>query len=40
MAILPEETFANVQDAIVSWIEAADEVGRSIPRPSRKLALG
>ncbi|MER8435097.1 type II toxin-antitoxin system HicB family antitoxin [Mesorhizobium sp. M1312] len=35
----PEEAIANVQDAISSWIEAAHEVGRSIPRPSRKLAF-
>jgi antitoxin HicB len=35
----PEEAIANVQDAIASWIEAAHELGRSIPRPSRKLAF-
>ncbi|MCF6126642.1 MULTISPECIES: type II toxin-antitoxin system HicB family antitoxin [Mesorhizobium] len=35
----PEEAIANVQDAIAAWIEAAHELGRSIPRPSRKLAF-
>ncbi|WP_246682561.1 type II toxin-antitoxin system HicB family antitoxin [Mesorhizobium sp. B3-2-1] len=35
----PEEAVANVQDAIASWIEAAHDLGRSIPKPSRKLAF-
>jgi antitoxin HicB len=35
----PEEALANVQDAIRAWIEAAEELGRSIPKPSRQLAL-
>jgi len=35
----PEEAIANVQDAIACWIEAANEVGRLIPKPSHKLAL-
>ncbi|WP_434721439.1 type II toxin-antitoxin system HicB family antitoxin [Mesorhizobium sp. RIZ17] len=35
----PEEAIANVQDAIAAWIEAANELGRSVPRPSRKLAF-
>ncbi|MDX8527702.1 type II toxin-antitoxin system HicB family antitoxin [Mesorhizobium sp. MSK_1335] len=35
----PEEAIANVQDAIAVWIEAAHELGRSVPRPSRKLAF-
>ncbi|RUU53817.1 type II toxin-antitoxin system HicB family antitoxin [Mesorhizobium sp. M2C.T.Ca.TU.002.02.1.1] len=35
----PEEAIANVQDAIAAWIEAAHELGRSVPRPSRKLAF-
>jgi predicted RNase H-like HicB family nuclease len=35
----PEEAIANVQDAIASWIEAAIEMGRPIPRPSRDLAI-
>jgi len=28
------EAVANVQDAIVSWIEAAEELGRPVPAPS------
>lgn len=35
----PEEAIANVQDAIDAWIEAATDLGRSIPRPSRNLAI-
>jgi antitoxin HicB len=35
----PEEAIANVQDAISSWIEAAKDLGRAIPSPSRTLAL-
>ncbi|CDX54388.1 MULTISPECIES: type II toxin-antitoxin system HicB family antitoxin [unclassified Mesorhizobium] len=35
----PEEAISNVQDAIAAWIEAAHELGRSVPRPSRKLAF-
>ncbi|TPK43810.1 type II toxin-antitoxin system HicB family antitoxin [Mesorhizobium sp. B2-5-4] len=35
----PEEAIANVQDAIASWIEAAHDLGRSIPKPSRKQAF-
>ncbi|SFU00223.1 type II toxin-antitoxin system HicB family antitoxin [Mesorhizobium sp. YR577] len=35
----PEQAIANVQDAIAVWIEAAQDLGRSIPRPSRHLAL-
>ncbi|MBZ9865096.1 type II toxin-antitoxin system HicB family antitoxin [Mesorhizobium sp. CA15] len=35
----PEEAIANVQDAIAAWIGAAHELGRSVPRPSRKLAF-
>lgn len=35
----PEEAIANVQDAIASWMEAAHDLGRSIPKPSRKLAF-
>lgn len=34
----PEEAIVNVQDAIVAWLEAAEEMGRPIPRPSRKVA--
>jgi predicted RNase H-like HicB family nuclease len=34
----PEEALVNVQDAIVTWIEGATELGRPIPEPSRKVA--
>jgi len=38
----PEEAIANVQDAIASWIEAAEEMGRPVPSPShpRLVAAG
>ncbi|MBS7698679.1 MULTISPECIES: type II toxin-antitoxin system HicB family antitoxin [unclassified Chelatococcus] len=35
----PEEAIVNVQDAILTWIEAARGMGRPIPRPSRHLAI-
>ena len=35
----PEEALANVQDAIATWMEAATDLGRQIPKPSRRLAL-
>jgi predicted RNase H-like HicB family nuclease len=35
----PQEAITNVQDAIICWIEAAKEAGRSVPKPSRKLAF-
>lgn len=34
----PEEAITNVQDAISCWIEAAEDVGRQVPAPSRQLA--
>ncbi len=34
----PEEALINVQDAISVWIEAALELGRQVPEPSRHLA--
>ena len=34
----PEEAIANVQDAIGEWIDAANKIGRLVPKPSRKLA--
>lgn len=34
----PQEAVANVQDAIDAWIEAADDLGRAIPAPSRARA--
>jgi antitoxin HicB len=33
----PEEALANVRDAIAVWIEAARDLDRPIPRPSRHL---
>lgn len=35
----PEQAIVNIQDAISVWIEAAQELGRPIPKPSRTLAL-
>jgi antitoxin HicB len=35
----PQEALANVDDAIRTWIEAAHDVGHSIPAPSRRFAL-
>lgn len=35
----PEEALVNVQDAILSWIEAAQDLGRDIPPPSRVAAI-
>jgi predicted RNase H-like HicB family nuclease len=34
----PEEALMNVQEAIASWIEAAKEWHRDIPKPSPPLA--
>jgi len=34
----PEEAIANVRDAIEAWKEAAEELGREIPKPSRRAA--
>ena len=35
----PEEAIANVQDAIAVWLEAARDLGRPIPPPSRHLEI-
>ena len=35
----PQEALANVDDAIRTWIEAAQDLGHSIPAPSRPFAL-
>lgn len=32
----PQEALANAQDAITCWIEAANELGRPIPPPTRE----
>ena len=34
----PEEAVANVQDAILAWMEAARDLGHDIPKPSRRAA--
>ena len=34
----PEEALANVHDAIAAWIEAARDMGRDVPEPTRRLA--
>ena len=34
----PEEAVINVQDAILAWQEAAEEMGRAVPEPSRNVA--
>lgn len=34
----PLEALANVEDAIVAWIEAATEMGRAVPLPTQELA--
>jgi antitoxin HicB len=33
----PEEAVTNVQDAIAAWIEAAQDLGHAVPKPSRRL---
>jgi antitoxin HicB len=35
----PEEAISNVRDAISSWIEAANALGRPAPSPSRHLVM-
>jgi antitoxin HicB len=35
----PREALANVEDAINTWIEAAQDLGHSVPAPSRRFAL-
>ena len=35
----PEEALVNVQEAIMAWIEAANDMGHAVPRPTRRLAL-
>ena len=35
----PQEAVSNAQDAIATWIEAARDLGHSIPEPSAHLAL-
>ncbi len=35
----PEEAVSSIQDAIMTWIEAARDLGHPVPKPSRHLAL-
>jgi antitoxin HicB len=35
----PEEALTNVQGAIDAWIEAAQDMGHKVPKPSAQLAL-
>jgi len=35
----PEAAVHNVQDAIAAWIQAAHELGRSVPSPSPHQAI-
>ncbi len=35
----PEEAISNIQDAILTWIEAARDLGHAVPNPSRHLTL-
>jgi predicted RNase H-like HicB family nuclease len=35
----PQEALANVQDAIRTWIEAANDLGHKVPEPTRRFAL-
>ena len=35
----PEEALTNVQGAIEAWIEAANDMGHKVPKPSAQLAL-
>jgi antitoxin HicB len=33
-----EEAVSNIQDAIMAWIEAAQDLGHAVPKPSRCVA--
>lgn len=35
----PEEALVNVRDAILTWIEAAGDMGHPVPPPSIELKL-
>lgn len=35
----PEEALFNVRDAILTWIEAAGDLGHPVPPPSVELKL-
>lgn len=34
----PAEALDNVRDAILCWFEAAEEMGRAVPPPTRRAA--
>lgn len=34
----PQQALDNAYDAIVCWVEAAEEMGRSVPSPKRAAA--
>jgi antitoxin HicB len=34
----PQEALTNIYDAILCWIEAAQEMGRAVPQPRRIAA--
>jgi predicted RNase H-like HicB family nuclease len=34
----PHEAVAEIEDAIVAWLEAAQSTGRAIPQPSLRAA--
>ena len=36
---MPEDALAHVRDAITTWIEAARDLGRPVPAPSKHLAI-
>ena len=35
----PQEALLNVQDAIRVWIEAAKDMGHTVPEPTKRFAL-
>jgi antitoxin HicB len=35
----PQEAFANVEDAIKAWIEAAKDLCHNVPQPTRRFAM-
>lgn len=35
----PEEAVTNVQDAIAAWLEAAEDMGRTAPEPTRHFEV-
>jgi predicted RNase H-like HicB family nuclease len=35
----PEQAIANIQDAIVGWLETASETGLPIPKPKYRPAI-